>query len=103
MKRIYIYFTSILLTILFTNTVYAKIPENLTCVKRAIINYYNSGEYEKDVDLVVQDAEQYLQKRIKENNSAGGAKKLAIVFDIDDTSLSNFLGNKKGILVVYLN
>ena len=70
MKKIYIYFTSILLITLFTNTVFAKIPENLTCAKRAIVNYYTSGEYEKDVDLVVQDAEQYLQKRIKENYAA---------------------------------
>jgi predicted secreted acid phosphatase len=95
MNRIYIYFTSIFLMVLFTNTVFAKIPENLTCAKRAIINYYDSGEYEKDVNLVVQDAEQYLQKRIQENNSVAEPQKLAIVFDIDDTSLSNFLGNKK--------
>lgn len=58
---------------LFTTTVYAKIPENLTCAKRAIIDYYDSGEYEKDVNLVGHDAEQYLQKRLKENNTADQA------------------------------
>ena len=95
MKKIYIYLTLVMLIGLFTTTVYAKIPENLTCAKRAIIDYYNSGEYEKDVNLVVHDAEQYLQKRLDENNIAGQPRKLAIVLDIDDTSLSNFLGNKK--------
>jgi predicted secreted acid phosphatase len=92
MKKLYL--TAIMLAGLFTNIVYAM-PQNLTCAKRAIINYYDSGEYEKDVNHVVYDAEQYLQKRIEENRRAANPQKLAMVLDIDDTSLSNFSGNKK--------
>jgi predicted secreted acid phosphatase len=93
MKKITLYF--IVLLSIFTTTVYAKPPENMTCAKRAVIAYYNSGDYEKDVDLVVQDAERYLKKRIEENSHAASPKKLAMILDIDETSLSNFEDHKK--------
>lgn len=80
---------------ILANNIYAKTPANLTCAKRAIINYYNSGEYEKDVNVIVTDAEKYLHKRIEENSTAKEPHKLAMILDIDDTSLSNFLGNQK--------
>lgn len=80
---------------LLTTAVFATPPENLTCAKREIISYYNSGDYQKDVDVIVKDAEKYLSKRIEENNRAPQPHKLAITLDIDDTSLSNFIGNKK--------
>jgi predicted secreted acid phosphatase len=75
--------------------VYAKQPQNLTFAKRDVISYYETGEFKKDVDVVVQDAEQYLRKRVTENSVLSQPKKLAMVLDIDDTSLSNFQGNKK--------
>lgn len=75
--------------------VFAKQPQNLTFAKRDVITYYESGEFQKEVGGVVQDAEQYLRKRVAENSLSSQPKKLAMVLDIDDTSLSNFPGNKK--------
>lgn len=95
MNKIYNYLIIIIFTLLGANAAFPKPPNNLTCLKREIINYYDSGEYEKDVDSVVQEAEDYLQKRIKENNAQTKPEKLAIVLDIDETSLSNFLANKQ--------
>lgn len=92
MKKTHLWLILALFT--FAHTVYA-LPQNLTCAKRAIIHYYDSGDYEKDVNVVVNDAEKYLQKRIRENVNVPANKKWAIVLDIDDTSLNNFLGNKK--------
>lgn len=73
---------------------YAKPPYNLSLAKNAVLTYYLSGEYETDVEKAARRAENYLLKRIKENNQSIQPKKLAMVLDIDDTSLSNFPGNK---------
>src|SRR3989344_1882174 len=93
MKKFFVCSSVILTSLLFT-LANATPPENLTCAKRAVIEYYNSGNYEKDVDAVVQDAEKYLFKRVNENKKIP-QRKLALVLDIDETSLSNFPGNKK--------
>ena len=84
--------TTLLLLISFT--AYATPPQNIACAKNNVIKYYTSGEYEKDVEQVIQDAEKYLFKRIDENNHAIHPEKLAIILDIDDTSISNFNINK---------
>lgn len=86
----------LILTVLLTicsSSVFATPPPNLTCAKRAVMEYYNSGEFEKDVSTVVKDAEKYLLQRVAENTHS--SKKLALVLDIDETSLTNFQGNKK--------
>lgn len=78
-----------------SNVIYATPPENLSCAKREVISYYDSGSFEKDVDVIEKNAEAYLHKRVNDNNLLSQPKKLAMVLDIDDTSLSNFLSNKK--------
>ena len=79
----------IIFSLLFTTAI-ASPPLNLTCAKSTIKTYYQSGEFEKDVNVVVQDAEKYLAERVEANQHAVPPRKLAIVLDIDDTSLSNF-------------
>ena len=66
MKRKQAYLISVVLTSLFLSPVYAVPPENLTCAKRAVIEYYNSGNFEKDVNATVQNAEKYLMQRLSE-------------------------------------
>lgn len=58
-------------------------PPNLVDVKREIAEYVDSGRYEADVAAVVEQARAYLDMR----TARGG--KLAIVLDVDETSLSN--------------
>jgi acid phosphatase len=58
-------------------------PPNLVDAKRQVAEYVDSGRYAADVAAVVEQARAYLESRI-----AGGGK-LAIVLDIDETSLSN--------------
>jgi len=58
-------------------------PPSLVDVKRQVAEYVDSGRYEADVAAVVTQARAYLESRI----ARGG--KLAIVLDIDETSLSN--------------
>ncbi|HVY53904.1 MAG TPA: HAD family acid phosphatase [Gammaproteobacteria bacterium] len=71
----------------FFNVAYAE-PRNLDLAKQEIIRYYNSGEYEKDVARTIDQAKAYLQARLEANKK--DQKKLAIVLDIDETSLSNY-------------
>lgn len=83
----------LILSLCLTPTAYAK-PVNLTCAKNAVIAYYNDlaadSAYVQDVDVVIQDAEKYLDTRVAENNRSAHPAKLALVLDIDDTSLSNY-------------
>ncbi len=62
-------------------------PANLDLYKEPLKVYVNSGEYAKRVAEVALQANKYLVKRIARGAKPG--KKLAVVFDIDETTLSN--------------
>jgi hypothetical protein len=62
-------------------------PVNLDLVKRQLL-YYRCTRYDIDVALVLRDAKRWIAKRAPEVAKAGG--KPAIVFDIDETALSNW-------------
>ncbi len=63
-------------------------PQNLSHIKKSLIQYHDSGAYDKDISIAMNRALQYLKQRVEENKS--GKKKLAVVLDIDETSLSNY-------------
>lgn len=77
------------LTLSTFSSAYATEPPNLQDAKTAVVNYYNSGEYVQDINHVVNDTMKYMKTRINNNDLAANAK-LAIVLDIDDTSLSGY-------------
>lgn len=70
------------------SNVIAQEPVNIALVKQELIKYHDTGAYDKDVNSVMSQAMQYLKKRVAENKS--NQKKLAIILDIDETSLSNY-------------
>lgn len=75
------------LLILFTfNIAEAKEPKNLELVKQELIQYHDTGEYAKDQTKVGFLVKSYLKARLQHPNK----KPLAIVLDIDETSLSNY-------------
>lgn len=53
--------------------------------KEAVKKYHSSGQYDRDVTQVADRAIAYLKECIKKKR-----KKLAVVFDIDETLLSNY-------------
>jgi acid phosphatase len=65
--------------------VLAKEPANLAPHKAEIRAYVKSGEYERDIAAVAATAGTWLEQRVKQ-----GGGKLAIVFDLDETLLSNW-------------
>jgi len=62
-------------------------PSNLYPHKLQLKAYIDSGGYARDVAAVALQADKYLVKRLAKGAKPG--KKLAIVFDIDETTLSN--------------
>lgn len=71
------------------SNIYAQEPMNLQDAKDAIVTYYDSGEYSKDVKKVAKEAMNALNATIDHKNIANNAK-YAVVFDIDDTCLSGY-------------
>ncbi|HTL67545.1 MAG TPA: HAD family acid phosphatase [Lacunisphaera sp.] len=62
-------------------------PSNLYPHKQELRAYVESGEYARSVADVALSANKYLVKRIHRGAKPG--QKLAVVFDIDETALSN--------------
>ncbi len=63
-------------------------PPNLVDVKKQIINYYENGGYAEEMNSVVESAKSELSG-IKYNDST------TVVFDVDETVLSNYKVMKK--------
>jgi len=71
-----------------------------------LIQYVESGTYEQELDKAYSEAKSFLESKIKE---AKPGEKLAVVFDIDETVLSNwpdmkrlgFTKNKEALVVAY--
>jgi len=63
---------------------------NLDTLKTELVRYYDTGTYNQQITKADQDASAYLLRRVNENKLSSRPKKLAIVLDIDETSLSNY-------------
>jgi len=61
---------------------------NLTFAKNAVINYQENGDFHKD-------AEKEVDKAINEFDKITPGEKSAVVFDVDETALSNYTFNKQ--------
>jgi predicted secreted acid phosphatase len=66
-------------------------PPNLSTAKQQVAAYVISGEYGREVVKVAAEANKQLIRRIPKGipKSAKHSQKLAVVFDIDETTLSN--------------
>jgi predicted secreted acid phosphatase len=59
-------------------------PPNVGDAKIDALKYHDSGDYDRDLGIVATEARKWLDDR------AGSATKPAAIFDIDETSLSNW-------------
>ena len=60
-------------------------PPNVGDAMIAAQTYHDSGQYDRDLALVAQEAQDWIGKR------AGVAPRPAVVFDIDETALANWV------------
>jgi predicted secreted acid phosphatase len=63
-------------------------PENHAITVARLMRYHDSGEYEREIREVVKSARDYLESRFP--NGVPKDAKVAAVFDIDETTLSNW-------------
>lgn len=82
-------FFALLCTIFISQSILAE-PANITQLKNEIKHYHDSGEYLKELNNTLKEADDYLILRSNSNSKQAHPKKLAIVLDIDETSLSNY-------------
>ncbi len=88
LMKIYIVRISFLFLIAVFFISCAHIPVNLGIAKQQLISYHESGRYDKDVAKAVEGA----INQLDDINVAGSS---AVVFDVDETSLSNYEINKE--------
>jgi len=78
-----------------TGAMSAAEPRNLDLLKAEIRDYVKSGEYQRDIAAVAAKAEAWLVERAARratpfDGAQGRAERLAVVFDLDETLLSNW-------------
>jgi predicted secreted acid phosphatase len=64
-------------------------PVNLSVAKKQLIRYHDSGQYEQDVEKAIFNATQLLKNNLS-SATLQQRRKMAVVFDIDETVLSNY-------------
>lgn len=69
---------------------------SLPYVKQQLVGYYNSGVYISEVAEAIDGGKQYLEQRYRTGNN------LAVVLDIDETSISNWDQIQNLLLVMSL-
>lgn len=75
--------------LLFSTHAFSE-PTNLGLLKTEVVNYHDSGIYEKELTEVINKAHRYMVSQVTLNNHSPSKKNLAIVLDIDETSLTNY-------------
>lgn len=82
-------FFAILCAALINTKSFAE-PQNLDHHKLELRTYHDSGTYDKEIAKIALDAQRYIKQRAKDNSQSSHPQKLAIVLDIDETTLSNY-------------
>lgn len=73
------------IALLFLFTSCSSVPVNLQIAKQEVQDYYESGRYSKDMKEIIANAED-------EINNIKLTKNSVMVFDVDETALSNYEG-----------
>lgn len=82
-------FFAVICAILINKTTYAE-PANLSRLKQEIQAYHDSGAYHKELTQVMTHARDFIISRVEINAHDPHPAKLAVVLDVDETSLSNY-------------
>ena len=65
-------------------------PMNIGQLVTELQTYQRSGEYDHEFSAVIAQAETFITNKVNSNKQSDHPQKLALVLDIDDTSLSNY-------------
>lgn len=79
-----------LLCTIFINSKSFAEPTNIYTVRQELHKYHDSGKYMQEIAKVAEEANRYINDENAKNQKSSNPKKLAIVLDIDETSLSYY-------------
>lgn len=65
-------------------------PANNSLLKKEIRQYHDSGKYEKELAQQIMQAQTFLMEQVQYHKQHNDGKKLALVLDIDETSITNY-------------
>ena len=65
---------------------------NLRTAKDIVKDYYESGKYDEEMNEIIIDAKEKFNKVEIKKSASGGS---AVIFDVDDTALSNYEVSKR--------
>ena len=65
-------------------------PANLWLLRKNVEAYHDSGAYDREINAVIQQARRFINQKAEANAHSKHPEKLAIVLDIDETSLSYY-------------
>ncbi len=91
-----LFFTiTLFLTLFFSSCSDEKKPVNLSVAREEVKQYYKSGKFDEELDVVIEEAKnKFSNVEIKSNS--------VVIFDVDETALNNFeLAEKMGFGYVY--
>lgn len=74
---------------IFSSSTFAE-PANLTLIKKELVQYHDSGLYQQELTEKIKQAQEYIIQQAVANQKSPSQQKLALVLDIDETSLSNY-------------
>ncbi|HAT8178523.1 TPA: acid phosphatase [Legionella pneumophila] len=80
---------SLCLLLLLSTPIHAE-PPNLSLIRKEVKNYYDSGFYHRELERTIKLAQEYIHQQYLINKNNRHPQKLAIILDIDETSLSNY-------------
>lgn len=78
------------LVLVFSQTVALSEPPNLNILLSRVIQYHDSGEYDAELKNTITKAHKTMLIKAEELRKKNPDVKLAIVLDIDETSISNY-------------
>lgn len=82
-------FFAVICAVLLNKTSFAE-PANLALLTQEVQKYHDSGAYHKEVKDIITRAQDFIKERAEANSHNEHPEKLAIVLDIDETSISNY-------------
>jgi len=76
-------------TLIYSQRIYSE-PANISLLKQDIIKYHDSGLYQQELKAQIKKAQHYIIQQALLNQKNQHPQKLALVLDIDETSISNY-------------
>lgn len=77
------------LNLFFSPPIHSE-PPNLSLLEKVVIDYHDSGLYQEELSNKMKQAQEFIMQQALLNKKTKHHKQLALILDIDETSISNY-------------